>query len=251
MDQFRDELLYSDVKGKNPFKDLRVRKALYQAIDIESIKRVVMRNVAWPAGDLVSPYLNGAPNALNKRLLPYDPAAAKKLLAEAGYPQGFTVGMQCPNDRYVNDEALCLALGSMFAKVGIKTQMMIEPATKWSVRLNTNDVSLYMVGHAGLPMADTYGLLKDVVHTRSGGDGSLNAGRYSNPAFDAYLPKIAGEIDQAKRNKLIEEAVAIEHEDVSHIPLHQQPITWASKKGIALAQAPDNQLRLWLVRVGD
>jgi len=107
------------------------------------------------------------------------------------------------------------------------------------------------VGHAGLPMADTYGLLKDVVHTRAAGDGSLNAGRYSNAAFDALLPKIAAEIDQPKRNKLIEEAVAIERNDVSHVPLHQQPITWASKKGIALAQAPDNQLRLWLVRVGD
>jgi peptide/nickel transport system substrate-binding protein len=251
MDQQRDELLYSDVKGKNPFKDLRVRKALYQAIDIETIKRSVMRGASWPAGDLISPYLNGAPNALNKRLLPYDVEAAKKLLAEAGYPQGFTVGLQCPNDRYVYDEPICIALASMFAKIGVKTQLMIEPTTKWSVRLNTNDVSLYMVGHAGLPMADSYGLLKDVVHTRTAKEGSLNAGRYSNAAFDALLPRIAAEIDPARRNKLIEEAVAIERNDVSHIPLHQQPITWAARKGISLSQAPDNQFRLWLVRVGE
>ena len=248
MDQSRDELLFSDVKGKNPFKDIRVRKALYQAIDIETIRRSVMRNASWPAGTLLSPYLNGSPQALNKRLLPYDPEAAKKLLAEAGYAQGFSVGMQCPNDRYVYDEAICVALSSMLARVGIKTNLMIEPTPRWSVRLNTNDVSLYMVGHAGLPMADSYGLLKDVVHTRTQREGSLNAGRYSNPAFDALLPQIAAEVDTAKRNKLIEQAVAIERDDVSHIPLHQQPITWAARKGVQMVQSPDNQLRLWLTR---
>jgi peptide/nickel transport system substrate-binding protein len=250
MDQHRDELLYSDVKGKNPFKDLRVRKAIYHAIDVEAIKRAVMRGASWPAGNLISPFLSGSPVALNKRLLPYDPAAAKKLLAEAGYPNGFSVGMQCPNDRYVYDEAICVAVAAMLAKVDIKANLMIEPTARWSVRLNTNDVSFYIVGHAGLPMADTYGLLKDVVATRTQKEGSLNAGRYSNPKFDALLPQIASEIDVAKRNKLIEEAVAIERNDVSHIPLHQQPITWAAKKGIALSQAPDNQMRLWLVRVG-
>ena len=250
MDQHRDELLYSDVKGKNPFKDLRVRKALYQAIDVEAIRKAVMRGGSWPAGNLISPYLNGSPTSLNKRLLPYDPEASKKLLAEAGYPNGFTVGMQCPNDRYVYDEAICVATSAMLAKVGVKTTLMIEPTARWSVRLNTNDVSFYIVGHAGLPMADSYGLLKDVVATRTAKEGSLNAGRYSNPKFDAYLPQIAAETDTKKRNKLIEEAVAIERDDVSHIPLHQQPITWAAKKGITLPQAPDNQMRLWLVRVG-
>ncbi len=251
MDQHRDELLYSDVKGKNPFKDIRVRKALYQAIDIEAIRRSVMRGASWPAGNLVSPYLNGSPTSLNKRLLPHSVEAAQKLLAEAGYPNGFSVGLQCPNDRYVYDEAMCVAISSMLAKVGIKTSLMIEPTSKWSVRLNANDVSLYILGHAGLPMADTYGLLKDVVATRAGKEGSLNAGRYSNPAFDAYLPQIAAEIDPAKRNKLIEQAVAIERADISHVPLHQQPVTWAAKKGTTLSQAPDNQLRLWLVRTPD
>jgi peptide/nickel transport system substrate-binding protein len=209
-----------------------------------------MRGASWPAGDLLSPFLNGSPTALNKRLLPYDVEASKKLLAEAGYPNGFTVGLQCPNDRYVYDEPMCIAMAAMFAKVGVKTTLTIEPTVRWSVRLNTNDVSLFLVGHAGLPMADSYGLLKDVVHTRTSREGSLNAGRYSNPKFDAYLPQIAAEVDPARRNKLIEEAVAIERNDVSHIPLHQQPITWAARKGISLAQAPDNQLRLWLVRAG-
>ena len=247
MDQFRDELLYSDVKGKNPFKDLRVRKALYQAIDIEAIKRSVMRGVSWPAGMVVSPSLNGAPQSLNARLLPFDPEASKKLLTEAGYPNGFTVGMQCPNNRYVYDEQICLAVVSMLGRIGVKITPQIEPAAKWNVRLNTQDVSLYMIGHAGLPMVDSYALLNDTTATRSKTAGGLNSGGYSNPALDALFPKITSELDTAKRNALIAEAVTITRNDMVYLPLHQQPITWASKKGVDLKQTPDNQLRLRLV----
>ncbi len=224
-----------------------MRKALYQAIDIEAIKRSVMRGVSWPAGMVVSPLLNGAPKNLNTRLLPYDPEASKKLLAEAGYPSGFTVGMQCPNNRYVYDEQICLAIISMFGRVGVKITPQIEPVAKWSVRLNTQDVSLYMIGHAGLPMGDAFALIADVAGTRGPTQGGLNAGRYSNPAFDAVLPKIASELDATKRNALMAEAVNIIRNDVAYIPLHQQPITWAARKGIEMRQAPDNQLRLWLV----
>jgi peptide/nickel transport system substrate-binding protein len=247
MDQFRDELLYSDVKGKNPFKDVRVRRALYQAIDVEAIKRSVMRGVSWPAGMIVSPALNGAPQGMNARILPYDPEAAKKLLAEAGYPDGFTVGMQCPNNRYVYDEQICLAVISMLGRVGIKITPQFEPAAKWNVRLNTQDISLYMIGHAGLPMVDAYAVLFDTVATRSATAGGLNAGRYSNPAFDALLPRIASELDPEKRRALIGEGVAITRNDMVYLPLHQQPITWAAKKGVDLRQSPDNQLRLRLV----
>lgn len=247
MDQFRDELLYSDVKGRNPFKDVRVRRALYQAIDVEAIKRSVMRGVSWPAGMILAPALNGAPPGLNSRPLPFNPDAAKKLLAEAGYPDGFTVGMQCPNDRYVYDEQICLAIISMLGRVGIRITPQFEPAAKWNVRLNTQDISLYMIGHAGLPMADSYAILYDTVGTRTASIGGLNAGRYSNPAFDALLPRIASELDVEKRRALIGEAVTITRNDMVYLPLHQQPITWASKKGVDLRQSPDNQLRLWLV----
>ncbi len=247
MDQYRDELLYSDVKGKNPFKDVRVRRALYQAIDVEAIKRSVMRGVSWPAGMIVSPALNGAPQGMNARILPYDPEAARKLLAEAGYPDGFTVGMQCPNNRYVYDEQICLAVISMLGRAGVKITPQFEPAAKWNVRLNTQDISLYMIGHAGLPMVDAYAVLFDTVATRSATAGGLNAGRYSNPVFDALLPRIASELDVEKRRGLIGEGVAITRNDMVYLPLHQQPITWAAKKGVDLRQSPDNQLRLRLV----
>jgi peptide/nickel transport system substrate-binding protein len=107
-DQLRDELVASNVKGKNPFKDVRVRKAFYQAIDIEAIKAKVMRGASNPAGLLAAPEVNGFNAELNTRL-PYDVDAAKKLMEEAGYGDGFEVTMDCPNDRYVNDEQICQA----------------------------------------------------------------------------------------------------------------------------------------------
>src|SRR5262249_45317226 len=111
-DTARGELTESSVKGKNPFQDLRVRKAVYQAIDEDAIKAKVMRGFAAPTGLMIGPGVNGFDPALNSRY-PYDPEAAKKLLAEAGYPEGFEVAMNCPNDRYQNDEAICVAVVSM------------------------------------------------------------------------------------------------------------------------------------------
>src|SRR3979411_1772234 len=123
MDQSRDELLFSNVKGKNPFKDKRVRQAFYQAIDIEAIKSRIMRGAATPTNLMVAPGVKGFVPDLNKRL-PHDVAAAKKLLADAGYPNGFEVGMNCPNDRYVNDSAICQAGTAQLRTIRIKATQM-------------------------------------------------------------------------------------------------------------------------------
>jgi peptide/nickel transport system substrate-binding protein len=247
-DQARDELLYSSVKGRNPFKDKRVREAIYRAIDVEAIKRAVMRGQSWPAGMMASPFLNGAPAELNGRL-PLDVERAKRLLAEAGYPEGFSVGLSCPNDRYVYDEQICLAAVSMLARIGIRIEPQFEPTAKWSQRLNGQDVSMFMLGHAGLPAVDTFATLSEVLATRGPGRGGLNAGGYSNKSLDALIDRIAQEADEPKRRQLIREALQLEKDDIAHVPLHQQPIVWAAKKGIDLAQAPDNRLRLWYVTV--
>jgi peptide/nickel transport system substrate-binding protein len=248
-DQFRDELLYSDVKGRNPLKDRRVRQAIYQAIDIEAIRRTVMRGNSWPAGIMASPFLTGAPQDINTRIFPFDPEASKRLLAEAGYPEGFSLGLSCPNDRYVYDERICLAVISMLARVGIKVQPQIEPLNLWSRRLNGNDLSMFMVGHAGLPQADALATLLDVVHSKTATEGGLNAGRYSNPAIDSLIQQASRETDQQKRFALMREAFRLEREDIAHVPLHQQPIVWAAKRNIELRQGPDNRLRLWHVTV--
>lgn len=248
MDLFRDELLYSDVKGRNPLKDHRVREALYRAIDIAAIRHSVMRDEAWPAGFMASPQLTGAPQDLNGRL-PYDPDGARRLLADAGYPQGFGIGLTCPNDRYVNDERICQAIASMWAKVGVRAAVQSETTATWSRRTANFDVSIFMLGHAALPLAEVYSTLADVIHSRTETMGGLNSGRYGNPDVDAAIDRAAEETDPAKRAADVHEAFQREKEDIGNIPLHQQPLTWAARKGIALHQAPDNALRLWLVRV--
>ena len=129
MDQVRDELLESSVKGKNPFKDVRVRKAFYQAINIEAIKKKVMRDLATPSAIMISPNLFSKAGDFAR--FPYDVAASKALLADAGYPDGFEVGMDCPNDRYVNDEAICQAVTAMLAKAGIKVNLNAQPKSKY------------------------------------------------------------------------------------------------------------------------
>jgi peptide/nickel transport system substrate-binding protein len=130
MDQHRDELPGSNVKGKNPLKDLRVRKALYQAIDIDTIHRVTMRGMSQVTGALIAPQVAGWDESIHKRL-PYDPAASQKLLAEAGYKDGFEVDFACPNNRYINDEQICQAITAMWAKVGVKAKLRTLPLTTY------------------------------------------------------------------------------------------------------------------------
>lgn len=247
-DHERDELLYSDVRGRNPLKDRRVREAIYRAIDVNALVRTVMREKAWPAGMMVSPFLTGAPQDLNGRL-PFDPDGARRLLAEAGYPQGFTVGIVCPNDRYVNDERTCQAIAAMLARVGIRLQLQSEPTAVWSRRTANRDFSIYLLGHAGLPLADSYSTLNEVLRTAGRTTGGLNYGRWSNAAFDALVERAAEAADETARRGFIRDALAIERAEIAHVPLFQQPIAWASRRGIDLRQAPDNRLRLWLVKV--
>jgi peptide/nickel transport system substrate-binding protein len=247
-DHERDELLYSDVRGRNPLRDRRVREAIYRAIDVNALVRTVMREKAWPAGMMVSPFLTGAPQDLNTRL-PYDPEASRRLLAEAGYPQGFSVGIVCPNDRYVNDERTCQAVAAMLARIGVRLQLQSEPTAVWSRRTANRDFSMFMLGHAGLPLADSYSTLNEVLRTSTRTTGGLNYGRWSNAAFDALVERAAEAPDEPSRRGFIRDALAIERAEIAHVPLFQQPIAWASRRGIDLRQAPDNRLRLWLVKV--
>ena len=145
MDQKRDELLYSSVKGKNPFKDVRVRKAFYQAIDIETITARVMRGAATPTALMVAPGIKGFVPELNKRP-PHDVEAAKKLLAEAGYPNGFEVSMNCPNDRYVNDAKICEAVAANLARVGVKVNLQTEGKGTYFPKILRRDTSFYLLG---------------------------------------------------------------------------------------------------------
>ena len=251
MDQKRDELLFSSVKGKNPFKDRRVRLAFYQAIDVNAIQKAVMRGASTPTALMIAPATKGFPADLNKRL-PYDPEASKKLLAEAGYPQGFEVGMNCPNDRYVNDEEICKAVAAMLARIGIKINLMAETKGTYFPKILSRNTSFYMLGWTP-GTYDAHNPLNALMATPDDktGRGQFNLGSYSNARVDELTARIASETDQGRRNEMIHEAMKIHQDDVGHIPLHQQALAWAMKKSVNLVQLADNFMPLKYVVVGN
>jgi peptide/nickel transport system substrate-binding protein len=248
MDQFRDELPGSNVKGKNPLKDQRVRKALYQAIDIDSISRVTMRGLSQPTGALVAPQVNGWTEAVHQRH-PYDPEAAKKQLADAGYPTGFEVDFACPNNRYINDEEICQAVTAMWAKVGIKAKLRTLPLVTYFPMIQRFEASIYMLGW-GVPTFDALYSLQSLTRTLgTGGDGNYNVGRYSNQRMDYLVDRVKAETDLPVRNRMLTEALQLQNDTVAHIPLHNQVIPWAMKKSIDVVHRSDNRLDWRLIKV--
>jgi peptide/nickel transport system substrate-binding protein len=239
MDQKRDELLYSSVKGKNPFKDRRVRQAFYQAIDIQGIQRVVMRGAANPTGLMVGPGINGFDPAMNVRL-PYSPDAARKLLAEAGYPNGFEVGMNCPNDRYVNDGDICQAVAANLAKVGVKVNLQAETKGTYFPKILRRDTSFYLLGWTP-GTYDSHNPLNALMRcVDDKGSGQFNLGSYCNPRVDELTLKIQSETDKGKRDAMIREAFKLHTDDVGHLPLHQQALAWGVSTQVSLVQLADN-----------
>jgi peptide/nickel transport system substrate-binding protein len=241
-DQARDELLYSNVKGRNPFKDRRVRQAVYQAIDIEALKGKTMRGAALPTGGITPSTLPSTPEIEKRR--PYDPEAAKKLLAEAGYPNGFEVTLDCPNNRYINDEEICVAVAAMLARVGIQTKVTAQPRATYFPKLEKFDTSFYMLGWGGA-ITDAQTMLSPVLRSKDDktGNGSFNYGRYVNPKLDALIDAAAVETDPSKRRQIIIDALTEHNEQVHYVPLHRQVIPWAMRSNVNVVHRPDN----WLI----
>lgn len=241
MDQKRDELLYSNVKGKNPFKDKRVRQAFYQAIDIAGIQRTVMRGASRPTALMAGPGVNGFDANLDKRL-PYDPEASKKLLAEAGYPNGFEVDMNCPNDRYVNDANICQAVAANLARVGVKVNLQAETKGTYFPKVLRRDTSFYLLGWTPSTY-DSHDVLNALTRcVDDKGAGQFNLGAYCNPKLDELTLKIQAETDKAKRDALIKEAFKMHADDIGHLPLHQQALAWGVASNVSLVQLADNYM---------
>jgi peptide/nickel transport system substrate-binding protein len=239
MDQKRDELLYSNIKGKNPFKDKRVRQAFYQAIDIEGIKKTVMRGASSPTALLIGPGINGFQPEQNKRL-PYDPEAAKKLMAEAGYPNGFEVSMNCPNDRYVNDGRICQAVAANLSRINVKINLQAETKGTYFPKVLRRDTSFYMLGWTPATYDAHNALNALVACVDDKGAGQFNLGAYCNPKVDELTKKIQSETDKTRRNAMIKEAFDIHNADIGHLPLHQQSLAWGTSKKVELVQLADN-----------
>ena len=251
MDQNRDELLYSSVKGKNPLKDKRVRQALYQAIDIEGIRKTTMRGMSIPAGTMIAPSVHGWSKDIDARASKYDPDAAKKLLADAGYPDGFEVTLDCPNDRYVNDEAICQAVTAMWTRVGVKTRLNTQAMATYISKIQKFDTSIYMLGWGVATMDALYSLdsLVSTIDAAGGAAGNFNLGRYSNKEVDTLIGQIKVETDEKKRDVAIAQALKLLKDDYGYLPLHHQIRPWAMRKGVETVYRPDDRPVPWWTSV--
>lgn len=248
-DQMRPELLKSDVKGRNPFQDVRVRRAFYHAIDEAAIVRTVMRGQARLAGLIYGPGVNGFREQDEHRYA-YDPEMAKRLLAEAGFPNGFGVTMDCPNDRYVNDEAICTAVVNMLARANVRVTLNAQTRLRFFAEINAPGyhTSFFLLGWTPAT-GDAHNALSQLAGTRNGVLGVFNNGGYSNPRFDQVTAQVAVETNQARRQELISQASQILYEDAGIIPLHQQQIVWAARTNAQVVQTPDNYFALRHVRM--
>jgi peptide/nickel transport system substrate-binding protein len=249
MDQTRDELLYSNVKGKNPFKDVRVREAFYKAVDIELIKTRVMRGLSTPSALMIAPELFSLSKDFTRPKL--DPDGAKKLLTEAGYPNGFELTMDCPNDRYVNDGPICEAVVGMLARIGVKVNLLAQPKAQYFAKVlkpGGYQTSFYLLGWTPGTF-DSHNVLHDIMGCRDDKAdvtrGESNLGGYCSREVDALTDKILVEPDNAKRDQMIKQAFEIGIKEYGYIPLHQQALAWGVSKKVKLTQRADNQVLLY------
>jgi len=249
LDQGRDQLLYSSVKGRNPFKDPRVRRALYQAIDIETIRSRLMRGQALPTGG-ITPSPLGAYNdpALESRL-PFDLAAAKRGMTDAGYPQGFEVTLDCPNNRYINDEEICQALAVMWAKIGVKLRVNAMPRSTYFPKLQRLDTSLYLLGWGG-SITDAETTLTPLLRTRDeAGVGAWNFGQIANARLDGLAAASSREADPVKREQLIKAALQEQKDQVLTLPLHRQVVPWGARQNVDVVHRADNWIEFAWVHI--
>lgn len=236
LDQSVDQLRSSNAEG-NPFRDARVREAMNLAIDREAIKRVVMEGLSFPTGMITSPGVLGNTDALDA---PYgfDMARAKDLMAEAGYGDGFSVQLDCPNNRYNNDEKICQAAVSMLARIGIDVKLDAIPKAQHFPKIQNRTSDFYMLGW-GVPTLDSHYVFSYLVD----GEGSWNATGYSNDRVNEITAAIASETDIEKRTALIDEAWQLVRADMPYVPLHHQVIAWATTDKVDIPIASDDGFR--------
>ncbi|MCE9642254.1 MAG: ABC transporter substrate-binding protein [Betaproteobacteria bacterium] len=225
---------------KNPFKDARVRKAVSKAINRNAMVERVMDGLAIPAGQLMPEGFFGV--SPNLKPEPFDPDGAKKLLAEAGYPDGFGITLHGPNNRYVNDDQIVQAVAQMLTRVGIATKVETLPFSVYVSRANKVEFSAALLGWGVSTGEATYPLRSLIAtYNPAKGLGTWNWGRYTNPAMDALLEQGLATVDNAKRDKLLQQATELVINDTGLIPLHFQVNTWAARRGIVYTPRTDER----------
>jgi len=234
------ELKHGSVKGRNPFADKRVRQALSLAIDRTAIQRSIMRGQSIPAGLIVAPGVNGWSQQLDTPVKA-DTNRAKALLAEAGYPNGFEVRLNCPNNRYVNDEKVCQAVVAMWARIGVKAQLASENMATFIQKVQNFDSSIYLLGW-GVANYDAQYSLQSLVRTRtSGADGNFNFSKVSDATLDKLIDGMKSETNEAKRNGMLRDALVRVRDETLLIPLHHQIRPWVMKASVSTVHRSDDR----------
>jgi peptide/nickel transport system substrate-binding protein len=236
----------SDAGGKNPFRDKRVREAISKAIDRDAIVARIMGGVAMPAGELLPPMMFGANKDMKAPKA--DVSAAKKLLTDAGYPNGFTVTLATPNDRYVNDAQIAQAVAQMLTRIGLKVSIDAMTASQFFAKRTRREFGFWLAGWIS-DTGEMSAQIKPLAATpnKDKGWGTTNPGGYSNPQVDKLLEQALGTIDDGKRAAILAEASRIAMADYGVLPLHFEMTTWAMRKDLAYTPRVDQNT--WAMEV--
>ncbi|MCR9268209.1 MAG: ABC transporter substrate-binding protein, partial [Alphaproteobacteria bacterium] len=234
--QDKDTLFGTD--DANPFLDVRVRQAVAHAINVPAILQTIMRGSAEPAAQLVGAEMNGFSEGLAMRP-GLDLDRARALLTDAGYPDGFSFLLKCPNDRYINDESVCQATVAMLAQIGLDAQLDAIPVSNYWPELREDNYDMYLLGWSPGTF-DAEHPFRFLVHTPQDNIGTWNFGGYSNARVDELIPAIQSEIDPVARQAMLDEVAATVQDDVVYVPLYIQPLLWGAADNIELTQRVDN-----------
>jgi peptide/nickel transport system substrate-binding protein len=226
--------------SRNPLADERVRRAISMAINRDAIAKQVMNGLGYPTGNLVPATLFGYDPTLP--VPPYDPDGARKLLAEAGWPDGFALTINGPNDRLVADAQIVQAVGQMLSRIGIAAKVDTFPMASYAPRGAKGEFSFGLIGF-GSQTGESSSILRAIIacaDPKSGG-GLYNWSFYCNHDVDAALGHALGTVDDAARLKLLQQAAHIAMTTEAIIPLHFQATTWAARQGIAIEPRTDER----------
>jgi peptide/nickel transport system substrate-binding protein len=225
---------------RNPFKDLRVRRAVYLAINVDLIVQKVLRGMGTPTGALLPPSVEGNPPELQPRLR-FDPVRARELLAQAGYEKGFDVTLECVNVPY--REHVCQAAAAMLTQVGIRTRLHTQPGSQFFSLISQGNIGFAEFGWTA--SADAWQSLNALLHSRDrDGGGTFNGGRYANPGLDRLIDAIRVEPDPLHRRAMTGAALRIAADDLPYVPLYRRELAWVMHKRVKLVMWPDDTLNL-------
>lgn len=239
MDQGREELRTSNIKGKNPFADRRVREAMNIAINREAIQQVVMRGQSVPAGMIAPSFVNGYTMELDA-VPETDVNRSKALLSDAGYPNGFNVTLTCTNDRYVNDEAICQAVTGMLGQIGVNVRLDARANSIHFAELQQGELDFFILGWA-VPPLDSHYVFDFLLETKTADTGAWNFTGWSNAEFDSLSRALPTETDLDERNAKIARAWEIVQQEIVYLPVHHQVLNWAVRQDIDFAVQSQNQ----------